>query len=485
MRQPGARQSRPQSSDTPLTRTARHHLPRLIAAIAAGKSVARTSRLLGRGGGASLPGMVARRIDPQVLARLIAAQPVRAVGVTGSNGKTTTSRLAAALLRGEGHAVAHNAAGANLIQGVTSLAVNAATVSGTLPIDIFLAEVDEGALLQVAPEMSLEVLVVTSLFRDQLDRFGEIYALAGAIESVAVTLEPEATVIVNGDDPMVADMAHDRTGRRLTFGVEVAESFDRISGAADSIRCPRCRGDLRYDHVYLSHLGSYRCDNCGYGRPSLDVAVTEIHVQGLQATDCTVRTPVGEYQLSIPQAGVHVAYNAAAALAICYALNIPVPHASASLASVQPAFGRMEHIHAAGCDMVVAFAKNPTSFNTTLRTLDRAGEPRHLLTAFSNTLVDGEDFGWLWDVDLESIADRLQHVTVSGLRCDELATRLKYAGVPAERMTVVPDRPAALDHALARLPAGERLSIVSGYTPTIEFRQEMFRRGWVQRYWRT
>jgi UDP-N-acetylmuramyl tripeptide synthase len=134
---------------------------------------------------------------------------------------------------------------------------------------------------------------------------------------------------------------------------------------------------------------------------------------------------------------------------------------------------------------VVVFAKNPTSFNTTLRTLDQAGEPRYLLTAFSNTLVDGEDFGWLWDVDLESIAVRLQYVTVSGLRCDELATRLKYAGVPAERMTVVPDRRAALDHALATLPVGERLSIVSGYTPTIEFRQEMFRRGWVQRYWRT
>jgi UDP-N-acetylmuramyl tripeptide synthase len=224
--------------------------------------------------------------------------------------------------------------------------VNAATVSGTLPIDIFLAEVDEGALLQVAPEISLEVLVVTSLFRDQLDRFGEIYALAGAIDSVAATLEPTATVIVNGDDPMVADMARDRTGRRLTFGLEVSESFDRISGAADSIRCPRCRSDLQYDQVYLSHLGSYRCDNCGFGRPALDIAVTEIHVRGLQATDCTIRTPAGEHQLSIPQAGVHVAYNAAAALAICHALNIPVPHASASLASVQPAFGRMEHIHA-------------------------------------------------------------------------------------------------------------------------------------------
>jgi UDP-N-acetylmuramyl tripeptide synthase len=485
MTQPGSRQSRLQGSDAPVTPTAGHYSPRLIAAIAAGKGVGKTSQLLGRGGGASLPGMVARRIDPRVLARLVAAQPVRAVGVTGSNGKTTTSRLAAALLRGEGQAVAHNSAGANLIQGVTSLAVNAATVSGTLPIDIFLAEVDEGALLQVAPEISLEVLVVTSLFRDQLDRFGEIYALAGAIESVAATLEPAATVIVNGDDPMVADMARDRTGRRLTFGLEVSESFDRISGAADSIRCPRCRSDLHYDQVYLSHLGSYRCDNCGFGRPALDVAVTEIRVQGLQATDCTIRTPAGEHQLSIPQAGVHVAYNAAAALAICHALNIPVPHASASLASVQPAFGRMEHVHAAGRDIVVVFAKNPTSFNTTLRTLDQAGEPRYLLTAFSNTLVDGEDFGWLWDVDLESIAERLQYVTVSGLRCDELATRLKYAGVPAERMTVVPDRPAALDHALATLPGGERLSIVSGYTPTIEFRQEMFRRGWVQRYWRT
>jgi len=347
------------------------------------------------------------------------------------------------------------------------------------------AEIDEAALRLAAPEVVPRVLVVTNVFRDQLDRFGEIYAVAGVIDKVAQGLDAQAVLVVNADDPMVCDLAPQRPGRRITYGLELGHDLDRLSSAADSIRCPRCRSELEYAHVYLSHLGEYHCPSCGFSRPPLDVAVTKVEIDGLRGTRCTVRIPDGQLELSIPQAGVHIAYDAAAAVAGALALGVALDHGESALQGLRPAFGRLEVIDAGECEIVLSFAKNPTSFNTTLRTLAEAGEPRHLLVAVSNTRVDGEDFGWLWDVDFEGVVPRLVDVTVSGLRGDELATRLKYAGLDESRMTVVDELDAALNRALDETPNGERLVVLAGYTPTIQLRELMQRRGWVGRYWQT
>jgi len=456
---------------------------RTFLALVAGKSAAHATRLAGLGGGTSITGMVARRVDPLVLERLVRDRGVPVVTITGSNGKTTTARFTAALLRGEGVTVSHNSAGANLIQGVTSLAVSYADLRGRLPDGVLVAEVDEGALPKVAPELAPRALLVTDLFRDQLDRFGEIYAVADAIESVAAALPAESALVVNADDPMVATLASERRGRRVTFGLALERSTDRITRAADTIRCPKCRSDLEYRYVYLSHMGDYSCPSCGFGRPGLDVAVTSLEVMGLDRTRMEIKTPTGKLVLEIPQSGVHIAYNAAGAIAILVGLGVPLEHAVESLASVGPAFGRLEKIDADGRGLILAFAKNPTSYNTTLRALATEEEPRQLLIAASNTLVDGEDFGWLWDVDFETMAPKVERAVVSGTRADELANRLKYAGVPSERLTIVEDRKAALDAALSGLPADRRLVVLTGYTPLIELRNEMTRRGWTGRYW--
>jgi lipid II isoglutaminyl synthase (glutamine-hydrolysing) len=456
---------------------------RLVAALLAGKSAAAASRLLGRGGGTSLPGMVARRVAPDVLERLVGRCGVPVVAITGSNGKTTTARLCTAMLRGEGITVEQNSAGANLTQGVTTLAVGSADLRGRINQGVLIAEVDEGALTVVADELRPRTLLVTDIFRDQLDRYGEMNAVASAIDAVASRLPTDATVVLNGDDPLVANMATERTDGRLTFGLELEDSRDQITRAADSIRCPRCSANLEYAHIYLSHMGDFRCRNCGFARPPLDVAVTALEVDGVSETRMTLRTPTGPMRVRVPQAGVHVGYNMAAAVAICISLGIEIPHAAESVAAVQPAFGRLESIDADGRRIILAFSKNPTSFNTTLRTLAGIAEPRELLVAFSNTLIDGEDFGWLWDVDFESAAPTIEHVTAGGLRADEVANRVKYAGVPSERISIIEDRRAALDAALARISAGGTLVITAGYTPTIEMREDMRRRGWVGRYW--
>jgi UDP-N-acetylmuramyl tripeptide synthase len=469
--------------ELPAQRPAPPLTPRRFAALVAGKSAGVASRLAGRGGGTSIAGMVARRVDPGILRSLVADQGVAVVAITGSNGKTTTARFTAALLRGAGLPVAHNAAGANLVQGVTSLAVAAADLRGRVAPVVMVGEIDEGALPLVAPEIRPRAVAVTNLFRDQLDRYGEIYAVADAFEVVAAALPKDSVLVVNADDPIVAGLAPARDGRRVTFGLDLPESTDTITRSADTIRCPQCRSDLEYEHVYLSHMGAWRCPACGLARPELDVAVTAVEVRGLEETRFTIRTAAGEHAFAIPQSGLHVAYDAATAVALAVGLGVPLDGAPAALAAVGPAFGRLERITAGDRQIVLGFAKNPTSYNATLRALASEELPRHLLIAVSNTLVDGEDFGWLWDVDFESMVPRIQSATVSGLRADELANRLKYAGLDPVRMSVVPERIPALDAALAGAPPGEPLTIVAGYTPTIELREEMRRRGWVGRYW--
>ena len=438
---------------------------------------------MGRGGGTSIAGMVARRLDPGILRALVADQGVTVVAITGSNGKTTTARFAAAILRGAGLPVAHNQSGANLVQGVTSLAVSASDLRGHVEPVVMVTEIDEGALPLVAPEIRPRAVLVTNLFRDQLDRYGEIYAVADAFEVVAAALPPDSVLVVNADDPIVAGLAPARDGRRVAFGLDLPASTDVITRAADTIRCPACRANLEYEHVYLSHMGAWRCPACGLARPPLDVAVTAVEVKGLAETRFTVRTAEGEQEFAIPQSGLHVAYDAAAAVALALGMGVPLDGAPAALAGVGPAFGRLERIAAGEREIVLGFAKNPTSYNATLRALATENLPRHLLIAVSNTLVDGEDFGWLWDVDFEASVPSIETATISGLRADELANRLKYAGLDPVRMAVIEDRVPALDAALATTPPGEPLTIVAGYTPTIELREEMRRRGWVGRYW--
>jgi len=457
---------------------------RLSAALVAGKSAAVAARSIGAGG-TSLPGAVARKVHTGVLAELTGRRGVPVVAVTGSNGKTTTCRLLSALLAGEGVQISQNRAGSNLARGVTALAVSAADLRGRIRSEVIVAEVDEGALVEVAAQTLPRVLVVTNLFRDQLDRFGEIHAVARALDQVASELRAGSTVVVNGDDPVVARMAQASGAKRVTYGLALDQSTDSLTSAADSIRCPACQTDLVYHHIYLGHLGSYECPACGLSRPRLDIAVVDVQLKGLQETRCTLRTPDGELIVRIPQAGIHTAYNAAAAIAATYALGVDVPNAVSSLAAVPAAFGRLEVIDAGSREVVLALAKNPASFNATLRTLAVVGEPRYLMLAASNTTVDGEDFGWLWDVDIESVVSGLETVTLAGLRADELATRVKYAGLSDARVTTRADPASALDCALDTVPEGDRLCVIAGYTPTIEIREAMRKRGWVGRFWRS
>ena len=458
---------------------------RFALALAAGKGVGAASRILNVGGGTSFPGAIARRIDPLVLRKVAMANQARKAVITGSNGKTTTCRMLAALARAAGTSVAQNRSGSNLLQGVTSVAVREADLRGRMDARLLLLEVDEGTMRQAAPEIAPDMVLITNIFRDQLDRFGELYAMARMLEAAIAALPAHASVVLNGDDPLVAGFAPNATARRLCFGLRLEGAGARVpEHAADTIRCVNCQHALTFHRVYLSHLGDYECRECGSRRPDLDIAVTQARPSPDGGTDVTAETPAGIVRLHVPLPGLHNVYNAAAALAGAFALETLEPESARSaLAGLRPAFGRLEEINAGGRQAVLSFVKNPASYNATLRLIRQRPGRKHVLAAHSNTVVDGEDFAWLWDVDLEQFVPDLASLVVSGTRAEEIALRMKYAGVGREDIRVIPGRQAALDSALARVPPDESLYILAGYTPMREFRRIMQRRDWVPPFW--
>ena len=459
---------------------------RLTLAISAGKLVGASGRLLRVGGGTSLPGLIARRIDPNVLKEVISASKAKKIVITGSNGKTTTARMAAAIAESNGKRVSHNRAGSNLLQGVTSVAVNFSDLFGRLNSDVLVFEIDEGTMPLAIPEIQPDVVVITNIFRDQLDRYGELYSVARALDKTLEDLPESSTILLNGNDPQVANFGQKTRAKRLFFGLESTEVGTPVpEQSADVIRCIHCQEDLLYVVAYMSHLGIYRCPNCGYTLPPLDIAATSIKLapDGQGPTHVEMRTPQGNMTLEISLPGLHNVYNAVAAIGASLAAGFEKEKLPAALASLKPAFGRLEKIQAGDQTIYLSFVKNPTSFNLILRLIAQHPGKKHMLLAASHTLVDGEDFSWLWDITLEEVAQDFAGVVCSGNKPEEVAMRLKYAEIPVEKISLVEDREAALDAALKNAGPGGTLYILSSYTPTNELRRIMQKRGWVKHTW--
>src|SRR5436190_4200619 len=314
---------------------------RLALAISAGKLAGASGRFFRIGGGTSLPGMIARRIDPNVLKSVVGASKAKKIVITGSNGKTTTARMTATIADFTGQRVSHNRTGSNMLQGVTSVAVNFADMFGRLDSDVLLFEIDEGTIPLAVPEIQPDVVLITNIFRDQLDRYGELYSVAQALDKMLEGLPETSTILLNGNDPQVANFGQNAKAQRLFFGLETTEVGMPVpEQSADVIRCIHCQEDLLYEVAYMSHLGIYRCPNCGYTLPKLDIAATVVKPapDGHGPTHVELRTPQGNMTLDISLPGLHNVYNAAAATGACLAAGFDMSKAPAAIASIRPAF---------------------------------------------------------------------------------------------------------------------------------------------------
>src|SRR5918997_312530 len=415
---------------------------RLSAAILAARAARFASQALQRGGGSTVPGVVARRVDPEVLAKLSRRLRLGSVAITGTNGKTTTTRMISRILRAAGVKVVNNSTGANLVTGVTAALISDSGLSGRPASEMGLFEVDEASVPRVAAEAELRILAVLNLFRDQLDRYGELAYTGKVIASAFSALPDEGAVVLNADDPLVASLGRSASNPGY-YGVdEPALDTGRLQHIADSKDCPLCGTALDYETVYMGHVGVYRCRNCTFGRPGLGYRASRVRFDRVRGTEFLLSTPKGETGTRINLPGLYNVYNALAAAAVAAETGVGLAEISRGLREFGGAVGRGR---AGDREAFLLLIKNPVGFNEILRAFVTGGEARTVLIAINDTHADGRDVSWLWDVDFEMLADARAegrtHVTsfiVSGLRAEDMAVRLKYADLPVGE--VIPDR---------------------------------------------
>jgi len=467
---------------------------RLAAGLAAARAVGGLARVTGRGGGTSLPGKVLTRVEPHAIERLAGRLPLGSVVISATNGKTTTAAMVSAVLERAGTRLVHNRAGANMAGGVASALAAAARRGGrTLDGDLGLFEVDEFWLAPVVEELEPRALLLSNLFRDQLDRYGELDAIADRWAELVRRRGDRLRLVLNADDPLVADLG--RTGSTaspspgaggtaaLYFGVEDDTlALPGLQHASDSKHCRRCGHAYAYETVYLAHLGRYRCPNCGQERPQPAVVARSVELRGIRSAAFTLCADGQEHRVELPLPGLYNVYNALGAAALCLALEVPAAEVAAGLATVAPAFGRAETLDLGGRPASILLVKNPAGANEVLRTLILEGRELDVLGVLNDRTADGRDVSWVWDADWEVLAPHVRRMTCSGTRAAELALRLKYAGVDPGRLHVVEDLSDGLAAALE--DGSGPLYVLPTYTALIELRELLARRGQAKEYWR-
>jgi UDP-N-acetylmuramyl tripeptide synthase len=457
-----------------ISRLPRVRIP-LRAEVAAARAAGRLSRFARTGGGTTLPGKLLAKLDPSSIDRLAARLPLGSALISATNGKTTTAAMTAEILSPRVR-LAHNSSGANLVSGVASTLLTADSA------ELGLFEVDEGALPEVARRLRPRALCLGNLFRDQLDRYGELELIAERWRDAVRALPPEAVLAVNGDDPQVGDLATQRDA--LVFGLDdPRHAHPALQHAADSKWCVRCGRAYEYAAAYVGHLGDYRCPACGHARPPLAIAARNVELAGLESVSFDLSLPSGERRVTLRVPGLYNVYNALAAASLAHLLGAELPEIAAGLERFSAAFGRFERIALGDKRLLVLLIKNPAGANEVVRTLLVGGPPTLALIALNDEIADGRDVSWIWDVDFEPLLDRLERVIATGERAAELALRCKYAGFPDESIEVVPNLTRALDRGLAQTPAGGELVALPTYTAMLGLRKLVAERGYVRPYW--
>jgi UDP-N-acetylmuramyl tripeptide synthase len=434
--------------------------------VAAARAAGALSRRSGRGG-TSLPGKLLMRLEPHAIAQLAGRLGNGCAVISATNGKTTTAAMVAGILERTGARLVHNRAGANMAGGVAT-----ALLDAPRDADTGLFEVDEFWLGQVVDELRPRVLLLANLFRDQLDRYGELDTIADRWARVAAGTD--AALVLNADDPIVADLGREHGA--TYFGVEDdGMALAEMQHAADAKHCRRCGAPYVYDAVYLGHLGRYHCDSCGARRPQPQIAARDVALEGVRGARFLMTTPGGEREIALPLPGLYNVYNALGAAALALALGATLDQVADGLRAVSPAFGRAETLLVGGRELSILLVKNPAGANEVLRTLVLEDGEHDLFAVLNDNIADGRDVSWIWDADFEVLAPRVGRATCSGTRAAEMALRLKYAGVPADRLVVEPHLDTGLDRALSA-GAGPLYALPT-YTAMLALRQALVARG--------
>lgn len=428
----------------------------------------------GRSGhsGTTLPGRVVQAVDRDIIRKLADRLTQGNILVSATNGKTTTCGIFAGILENEGLKVARNREGANLDAGVATALLKNASLAGDVKADLGLFEVDEAAFPRVAAQCSPRMVLLMNLFRDQLDRYGELEHIATGWRDAVKGLGPDTRVVLNADDPLVAALAADAPGGSIHFGIDDPSAGGMVmQHASDSKYCPECGSLFDYEVFYAGHMGIYSCPSCGNARPSPTVIARNVSLDGMRGSTFDLATPAGTITVDISLPGLYNVYNALAAAAASTGLGVDLKTIKTGLEDFSAAFGRVEQLTIGGKRVCLMLVKNPAGFNEVVRTLLNEPGKKTILVALNDRIADGRDISWIWDVDLEKLAGVVASAVTSGARAEEMAMRLKYAGLDEETLTVQPGLRRALEAALARTGADETLYVFPTYTAMLALRQ--------------
>jgi UDP-N-acetylmuramyl tripeptide synthase len=449
--------------------------------LAIARAVGALSRRSGRGGGTTLPGRMLLRLAPDAISRLASSLQDGSVIVSATNGKTTTAGMIAAALRAAGRNPVHNRAGSNMSWGVATALLEQRGSEG-------LFEVDEAWLPRVSAELDPRLIVLANLFRDQLDRYGELERLADGWAALVAERAGRTGFVLNADDPLVADLGRDRELRPRPgityFGLEdTSQALPELEHAHDAKHCRRCGAAYEYERAFVGHLGHYICPNCAADRPEPDVTATKIELEGMRGTRLRARTPAGELELRLPLPGLYNVYNALAAIAASLRMGVGLEQLRRGLEDMEALFGRVETIEVAGKPVSILLIKNPAGANEVLRTLrlEASHGGLDLWVALNDRIADGRDVSWIWDADFELLAESVRRVVCAGTRAPEMAVRLKYAGWPAAAIEVADGVAGSFDRAVEGAP--ERLFALPTYTALLELRTLLADRGLAREFW--
>ncbi|MBF7083535.1 Mur ligase family protein [Desulfallas sp. Bu1-1] len=424
---------------------------RLILAVLAAKLVMHISRLLGKGRGSSLPGMLALRICPDLLGHFENQPRTATIMVTGTNGKTTTNNMLAGILEREGYQVVANREGANLITGVATAFIRSSSILGRVRCDYAVLEVDEAAFTGVTKWIKPRLVVIINFFRDQLDRYGELDTTIKNVLAAVKQLPDSTVLILNADDPLVARLARESGYHSKFYGVRpVQELSGNVAYSREAKFCPFCGHALEYNIYLYSQLGDYKCTQCDFARPQPDIEAESV-TTGVGGTTAFLNDDKNKWQLNLPVRGMHNLYNALAAFTAAYLLGVKPETAVAGLETYTPATGRMESFRYGSKQVVLVLVKNPTGFNQALSGLLTGEVEQDVMIAINDNAADGRDISWLWDVDFEILTrtpEKFKRFICSGQRAEDMALRLKYAGVSPTIIEIENDFSRAVDSAL-------------------------------------
>ncbi len=442
---------------------------RTVLAVSVCKFSGMVLRKLGRGG-TNLPGKLALKIQKEILGEL--SKNVNVTVVTGTNGKTTTSRMIEQAFKDEGLNYFANRSGANLLTGIIAVFAQHCTITGKCRYTHALIECDEAAFRTASIYLPVKALVVNNIFRDQLDRYGEITHTLDAIRT-GISHIPSATLCLNADCSLTSSLAEGVPNKIVWFGVNVPIYKDAVQELSDAPYCIRCKTEYKYSYITYGHLGGFKCPKCGYQRVKPGIAVTKVLSTGADSSDIELSVSGHVHEVHVNLPGGYNIYNAAAATAASKLAGIQEDTIVSALSQFECGFGRAEQFVLGRCQARMMLVKNPAGANQVISLIAHSEETCQLAFLLNDRFADGRDISWIWDVDFEALAEKRERFTrvfVSGVRADDMALRLKYAGFPSERLTIIRDYPALLDELGGTdLPA----FIMPTYTAMFDLRNEI------------